>query len=30
MPEASAAIRTYQRYRYTIVTIANGAKPHPI
>jgi hypothetical protein len=25
-----AAIRFYQGYRYTIVTIANGAKPHPI
>ena len=28
MPEAFAAIRTYQGYRYTIVTIANGAKSH--
>jgi len=25
-----AAIRLYRGYRYTIVTIANGAKPHPI
>jgi len=28
MPQAAAAIRTYQRYRCTIVTIANGAQPH--
>jgi hypothetical protein len=25
-----AALRNYEGYRYTIVTIANGAKPHPI
>ena len=28
MSQASAAIRTYQDYRYTIITIINGAKPH--
>jgi hypothetical protein len=33
MPDQSrtgaAALRIYQGYRYTIVIIANGAKPHP-
>ena len=30
MSEAAAALRTYLRYRYTIVTIATWPKPHPI
>jgi len=29
-PPGGAALRLYQGYRYTIVTIANGATPHPI
>jgi hypothetical protein len=28
MPEVLTDIRLYRTYRYTVVTIANGAKPH--
>ena len=28
MPDLGAAFRSYGAYRYTIVTIANGAQPH--
>jgi hypothetical protein len=30
MPDLGAAVRFYRAYRYTIVTIVNGAQPHTV